>query len=179
MEFYPGVFITLSLILLSLVQWKRKSVKRFHLSERKEWLRTYFVLELNTNGEVANALWYHDPWLSHIDQTEFACQFMRWCWRELKLPLRGPVSETHYCTRMDYGNIDIFIGNGIVHVLLQDQLMVVGQWTWKSNNVYKFYCKRSWTVDQSVATRRWTSFHAFRTHLLETVTIFVKNKGFK
>lgn len=124
---------------MSLVQWKRKSVKQFHLSERKEWVRTYFVLALDTNGEVANALWYHDPWLSHIDKSEFAWQFMRWCWRELKLPFFEPVAETFYFTRMEYGNIDTFIGNDTVHVLLQDRLMVIGHWVWKSNNVYNFF----------------------------------------
>jgi len=179
MVFYVGAFITLSLVLVSLVQWKRRSVKRFPLSERKEWLRTYFVLALNTNGEIANALWYHDPWLSHIDKTEFAWQFMRWCHRELNLPLLVPTSQVSYFTRMDYGNLNTLIETDEIHVLLQDQFMVVAHWIWKPNNVYNFCWQRNWTTGEPIPLQQWTSFHAFRTHLLETTANFVKNKGFK
>lgn len=177
MEVYLGILIALLLIGISRI-YGRKRVRHFQLSERKEWLRYYFVLALGADGRIVNALWHHDPWLTQGNESEaqmraFAAQYAALCRADWQIPLNVRTSIGYSCT-VKYGTVNIWIIGHELDITLQDNRFNVSTFTWRPGERFSQMHGRAWYVNAPV----YIDFNAWLTALLAATAKFASGKEF-
>jgi len=175
MEVYQGVLIALLLIGISRI-YGRKRVRHFQLSERKEWLRYYFVLALGADGRIVDALWHQDPWLTQGDESEeqmraFADQYVAICKTDWHLILNA--------TDIGYsgGGVDVWITDISLDVMLQEALLTSHHFTWNSKEYLRERRGPAWNGnDPRTISQRHLTFETWRTALLTATANFAAKK---
>jgi hypothetical protein len=153
-------------------------VRDFQLSERKEWLRYYFVLALGADGRIVDALWHHDPWLTQGDESEtqmraFAAQYAALCRADRQIPLNVRTSIGYSCT-VKYGTVNVWIIGHELDITLQDNRFNVSTFTWCPGGRFSQIHGRAWYVNAPV----YIDFNAWRSALLAATAKFASGKEF-
>jgi len=153
------------------------------LSKRKDWLRNYFVLGLNTDGRVADTLWICDPWLGGpFDSSEKTMKKFYVKYFALCVDYYGFSHAGMLCCRK--GGTAIYVNAEIKERKCKSLLFMLTDFRnetyiyWNRDGTYNLRTEDTWTIpaERKKCERKLADFNEYRRVLLELTHLLVTNE---